>query len=293
MRGLRQRSAGVTLVEMLIALVILVAVMSIVTVGLSSVLRTQATNEAGTSAQAKLRRVTEVFTQELRSAVLGGITNQPYAPDSETISFMLLDGGAGYEVQRASSTFAAETFTRIVAPVANAAETGLVGGQALLVNTNGQAVVFGVDSVSQQGGSGSVRFNVQHSTCPNTIGFTPGMLLFQVQTLGFRYDASERILYERIGANAAVPVAFDIDQFSLDYVYTEADGTPVIRSQPVVDGQGAPLREATIGGVPVTLSRIQMVIGMNSGGSVRTYSGIVELPTNQNYIIKRVRPCGS
>lgn len=281
---------------MLVALAIFSIVMSIVTVGISSVLKTQGVSEATTSSQAKLRRVTEVFTQELRSAVLGGITNEPYAPDAQKISFMLLAGGAGYQVIK-DGGFKNKTTTRIIAPVDDAADTGLSGGQVLLVNPNGVGVILDVDSVTAVSGGSGIEYDVLHSTCTNSIGFGEGMLLFQVQTLGFSYDADERTLYETTGNGSQVAVAFDIDDFRLDYVYTKGDGTPVVWDAPKTDGSGAPLRETKIGGDPVTLSRIQMVIGTDAvgatGNASRTYSGIVELPRNQNYIIKKVRACTS
>src|SRR5690606_5790547 len=92
------RTTGMTLIETLVALFVSGIVATIATTGVVNVLRVQAVNEAATSAPAKLRRVTEVLTQELRSAVLGGVTNAPYASNNTQISFLLLDGGAGYQV---------------------------------------------------------------------------------------------------------------------------------------------------------------------------------------------------
>ncbi len=291
---------GITLLELIIAIAIFSVVMVLVTVGITSVLRSQGVNEAATSSQAKLRRVTEVFTQELRSAVLGGVTNQPYQPDDTTISFMLLSGGAGYQVVQTSG-FASQYSTHVVASVNDPADLGLAGGQALLVNTNQVGVIVDVTSVTQVGGTGSggVEFVVNHPACQNTIGFNTDTLLFQVQTLGFQYDPDTKTLYQKAGGGARLPVAFDLDTFRLDYVYTkDSDGTPVVRSAPKTDGSNAPLKESTIGGDDVTLSRIQLVVGADvpSGGGRtvnRTYSGLVELPDNQNFTIKKVKTCNN
>jgi prepilin-type N-terminal cleavage/methylation domain-containing protein len=291
---------GVTLVELLIAITIFAIVMAIVTVGISSMLRTQGVNEAATSAQSKLRRVTEVFTQELRSAVLGGITNTPYQPGDQAISFMLLSGGAGYQVLPHGG-FANRDFVEIVANEDAPADVGLAGGQVLLVNSNGAGVLFDVTTVTQAGGtgSGSAEFTINHPSCTNTIGYAGGTLLFQVQTLGFRYDTASGTLFQQLGNAGEVPVAFDLDTFRLDYVYTrDSDGQPVVRSSPRTDAHDAPLRETSIGGEPVTLARVQMVVGSDvarGGGATvnRTYSGLVDLPRTTSVTIKKVKACNA
>ena len=91
-------SNGFTLVEALIALAILGLVLGIAFAAISQGLRVQSGQEAATATQARLRRITEVFTQEIRSAVLGAVSNTPYTSGANSISFMLLDGGAGFQV---------------------------------------------------------------------------------------------------------------------------------------------------------------------------------------------------
>lgn len=292
------RSQGFTLVEMLIALAIFGTVVAITTAGIGSTLMAQSSNESASATQAKLRRVTEVFTQELRSAVLGGLTTEPYTPGPSSISFMLLDGGAGYQVLPGSGNFRNQSSTRIVAPVASAAETGLLGGsaQALIVNSEEQGYIFGVSDVTRVGGSGSVEYSVAHAGCTNGIDFEKSVLLFQVRTLGFYYDADARTLYQQVTGSTAAPVAFDIDMFELEYVYVQdGNDTPIVRTTPVTDASGIPARKIQIGGVDSRLARIRMIIGSGSIAGTsdvsRTYSGTVELPTNQSYEIEKVAVC--
>src|SRR5690606_17110828 len=124
-----RKSSGLSLIEVLIALFVLGIVAAIATTGVINGLRVQSVNEASTAVQAKLRRITEVFTQELRSAVLGGVTNQPYDSGSASISFLLLDGGAGYQVIDHTGNFQDSNTKRIVAPAATAEELDLFPGQ--------------------------------------------------------------------------------------------------------------------------------------------------------------------
>src|SRR5690625_4055340 len=89
-------SRGVTLVEVLVALAVFGVVMAIAYAAINGSLRIQSDQEAATTTQGKLRRIVEVMTQDLRSAVFGSITNEPYVSGNNQVSFMMLTGGAGY-----------------------------------------------------------------------------------------------------------------------------------------------------------------------------------------------------
>lgn len=285
---------GLTLIEVLIALAIFGIVAAIATAGVGNVLRVQAVNEAATSAQAKLRRVTEVFTQELRSAVLGGITNDPYTSSASEISFLLLDGGAGYQVMTKSS-FSASTSVSISAPGNLAAIQAALGGkQILMVNNDGDAVVMAVTSITDQG---SNRYSLAHSACRNTIDFTPNTLILAVRSLGLSYDASDGVLYQRDGGGSDVPLAFDMTGLSLEYVYQEADGTPHVLTDPLKQS-GQPVRNGLIGSDNVTLARVQVTVSAEEptgrGAMLeRSYTGQVELATNHSFQINRVVTCNA
>lgn len=294
------RSAGLTLIETLVALFVFGVVATIATTGVVNVLRVQATNEAATSAQAKLRRVTEVFTQELRSAVLGGVTNAPYTSNDTQISFLLLDGGAGYQVLPHDSGNNDSFVTAQTVDIASGngltqVRDDLLDSEVLMINANGDAVLLYITNVSRSGGPSSTKFNLVHPACSNTIDFTRNTLIMSVKSLGLSFDAASGDLFQRVGNGAPVPLAFDLEDLALEYVYQEADGTPHRLDMPLLEG-GAPARDSTIGGVAVTLARVQMTVAAvepGSGGNEigRSYSGQVEMSSNPSFQINRVVPC--
>lgn len=293
-----RRNSGLTLIETLIALFIFGIVATIATTGVVNALRVQATNEAAASAQAKLRRITEVFTQELRSAVLGGVTNHPYTSGTTQISFVLLDGGAGYQVLPHDSgnnnSFVNSANVQILAaePLSQV-RAELDDSEVLMVNGNGDAVILNITNVTERG-SGKNTFNLVHPACDNTIDFTTNTLIMKVRSVGLTLGA-DGSLYQREGSGDELPMAFDLDGLRLDYVYQESDGTPHVLSEPETEA-GVPVRDSTIGGSPVTLARVQMTVSASEpsfGGRLveRSYTGQVEMATNRSFQIKRVVPC--
>jgi prepilin-type N-terminal cleavage/methylation domain-containing protein len=161
---------GFTLIEVLVAMAIFATVLALVSAGIVQALRLQALNEANTTLQAKLRRVTEVISQDLRSAVFGGVLAEPYASNATAISFALAAGGVGYQVlPGGGGSFPNRNNLVAVVPVTSAAETNLQGRRALMVNADGEAIEFTVTNVVQLGGANSQRYNVVHAGCNNTI----------------------------------------------------------------------------------------------------------------------------
>ncbi|HZJ10126.1 MAG TPA: type II secretion system protein [Trueperaceae bacterium] len=296
-----KRESGLTLIETLVALLVFGVVATIATSGVVKVLHVQATNEAATSAQAKLRRVTEVFTQELRSAVLGGVTNAPYASGSNQISFLLLDGGAGYQVLphdsgQNSSFVNANNVDIATGGSLTEIKADLEGSEVLMVNDHGDAVILLITNITQSGGSSSTKFSLKHPACPNTIDFTSNTLIMSVKSLGLSFDAASGNLFQRIGAADPVPLAFDMDGVTLEYVYEEADGTPHALGAPLLE-DGSPARESQIGGAPVTLARVQMTVSASEGSFggreiSRSYTGQVEMSSNPSFQIDKVVACG-
>lgn len=296
-----KRAIGLTLLEVLVALTVFAAVAAIATSGVVNALRVQATNEAATSAQAKLRRITEVFTQELRSAVLGGVSNAPYVSGPDQISFLLLDGGAGYQVLPHDSgnndSFKVSNNVEIATagPLASV-RASLEGKSVLMVNGNGDAVILPITTVSQIGGSSSNRFRLVHPTCSNTIDYTgSNTLIMAVKTLGLSFDADSGDLYQSTGTGSPVPLAFDLDELKLEYVYQEADGTAHVLPTPLLVN-GTPAREAQLAGTPVTLARVQLTVAaseLTTGGRElsRSYTGLVEMASNPSFNISKVVPC--
>ena len=292
-----KKTSGFTMIELLIALGILATVIAIVSTSISATLNAHRTSEDITSSQAKLRRITEVFSQELREAVLGGISNQPYASAANSISFSLLDGGAGYPVLPHDSgnnnSFKNAANVKIIAPVADADELELEGGQALMVNASGDAIIFDVNNTQKVGGATSVEVNVVHPGCANTIDYTANTLLFKVRTVGYEYNADSNTLYSKEGNGAQRPMAFNLGNFQIEYIYMKSDSTPIVRSTPLVDENNAPIREGVVNGDSVILKRLQLVLGTEKGNGFaeRTYTSQVDLSGDQSFNIQKVITC--
>jgi hypothetical protein len=239
--------------------------------GIITVLKVHRAQEAAVNSQAKLRRVSEVVSQEIRGAVLGGIMNQPYASTATSISFALLDGGAGYPVQSLTSSS--------VDIVSNTAPD-LAGKNVLMINKDGEAIMMGINTVQSLGSS---WYRLIHGSCSNALSATTNMLLFKVNNVGFSYDHATDVLnYQLDGQTFAA--AFNITDFRLDYVYTQTDGTPVVQPAPLVIG-AAPQKKGVIAGNDVELSRLQLVLSTQartSGSKTleRTYSSQIDLASS-------------
>lgn len=288
------KAAGFTLVELLIAMAIFGVVMTIAYSGIVSSLRIQSDQEVITSAQARLRRVVEVVTQDIRSAVFGSVTATPYASGQTSISFMLLSGAAGFPVE-SSANFSLASSSVIAARSAEA--TLLQGQRVVMVNGAGQGVVFTVDSVSDLGNN---RFQLNHGSCRNTIDWAGGVQLFEIAQLGLRYDADDRTIYQSTGGGSEQPLAFNVDELRLEYTYNtgaaSATNPTLVRDTPYMSG-GVPTRKYVDGsGYTYILDRIQMVItsAEQSGNREieRTYSGYVDLTSNSHFTLMEVLPCG-
>lgn len=287
----RHTLLGFSLVEMLVALAILGILLTVTYAAISQGLRVQSGQEAATATQARLRRITEVFTQEIRSAVLGAVSNTPYASGPSSVSFMLLDGGAGFQV----STIDAASNTINV--VASSSDVGSAGTQVMLVDAGGQAVLFNVKA--NNNGSGGTRLvSASGSACFNGLSTTGASnrsaLLFRVKTLGLSYDGSDT-LYQRERGGAAQALAFNLSAVDITYVYEGRNsGTLYSLTSPLLDN-GVPAKNGVHGGEPVELMRLQLELrseGHSLGGTVeRSYVSQVELSSNPSFNIKAVKSC--
>ena len=290
-----RRDSGFTLLEALIALGIFGLVSLLATVGVTSALRAQGLNESVTSSQAKLRRTTEVFTQELRSAILGGISNTPYTSNDHQVSFVTLSGGAGYPVLMEGyddpTTFQTDTSMVLLwADPSTDPGTVLQSQQLLMVNKARNAVLFSVSGVSDLGND---AYQIDHSGCENTIDYDPSTVTIQSRSVGIKYDPNDHTLYLKEGSGAEVPMAFDLDSVQLQYVYRKDDGSDAVLSSPLATS-GVPVRSGVIGGQSATLARVTLTLSTSAkaGGTdvSRTVSGTVEMSSNA-YSINQVTPC--
>lgn len=287
------RQRGFTLVEVLVAMGILGLLLTVAYAGVIRGAQVQSDQEAITTAQARLRRVVEVFTQDVRSAVFGAITDHPYASGTTSISFALLDGAAGYPLlDQPGNSFPNAANSRVIA----ASSPDLLG-QVLVVNAAGQAVILDVRNIQRVGGPDSSEWLVVHPGCGKNIDFTPNTLMFRVVTQGYRHDPASNTLFARAGSAPEAPLAWNITAFSIEYVYQNAGGDVAVNPQPPAFNASFPTREViqTADGARFTLTRIQLVLASQEESRgrtfTRTYSGQVELPSGQVFTVSEVVPC--
>lgn len=295
-RPVRRRLAGFTLVEMLIAMAILMVILGITYAAIMQGLQVQSSQEAATSTQARLRRVTEVFTQELRSAVLGAISDVPYASGANAVSFTLLDGGAGYQVSNIDAV--GNLLTVVIG--SEGSNLGSGGEQLMLVDAGGQAVIFRLNGAPTSAGGGGFRVYPQGSSCFDglalkTEGSTQNALLFRVKTIGMRFDEGSQTLFQTEGVSSERALAFDLTGVDIEYVYRETNTDALHIFAEPLRADGRPTRNTAYASQPVELVRLQ--VGLSSSahsllGTVsRNYVGQVELAANPSFQIKAVSSC--
>lgn len=287
----RRLQQGVTLVEMLVALAIFGIVMAIAYAAINGSLQIQSDQEAATTTQGKLRRVVEVLTQDLRSAVFGSITNDPYVSDNSQVSFMMLTGGAGYTVLAPGSYHGFPADREFRVQIADG--SALVGRDVVMINsTTGEGVVRPITRARSDG----ANVWVLESSCRNTLEYDlNNMLIFEVATIGMRFDAeSNRIMITEGGAPEA-SFAFDISDFRIEYVYGSGADAPVTRTTPVLGDGGVPVRTYVDDGDLYTLQRVQFVVGADAESRGRAvphaYTGQVDLSRTEHFTVEEILPC--
>ncbi len=263
-----RQTAGVSLIEMLIALAIIAIVFFIASMGMITGMRTFRTHEDVVAAQSKLRRVSEVLTQDLRGSLLGSLLNVPYTSDTNAVSFLMLRGGAGFPVLQ--SGFGTMT---VEIPVSGDQLFAADTSRALLVQGN-QAIVMNVASTLLLGDVQRITFS-----CGSGLAFNPNTVLFEVDMLGYRYDDSDNILYQQVGAGPELPVAFDIGRFDLEYVYvSQATNNAQVFNAPRSSGT-TPLLTDVIAGETHNLERFNIILATQVGANAQVveYKGQINL----------------
>jgi prepilin-type N-terminal cleavage/methylation domain-containing protein len=286
---------GLSLVEVLVALAIFGIIVGLAGSGIIQALRLQSLNEAATTLQAKLRRVTEVVAQDLRSSVFGGLANVPYASGPTSLSFALAEGPQGYQVlPSGGGSFPNSANVDVFAPVAQAVDVALEGRRALMVNGAGEAIVFTVTNVQATGGPNNARWNVVHAGCNNTIAYVEPVRLFGVESTGFSFDAASGELRRRAVGGAERVVAFGLSDFDLAFVYAAGDGSTLVRTEPFMAGT-VPVRIAEVAGVDYRLQSLRVTVAAETQISgrtvVREYVSQVQLPDGGSVDLRSVEAC--
>ncbi len=283
------RKKGFTILELMVALAVLSVVLFIAYGAIVNFMRARSDQDTIVNLQQKLRRVLEVVTQDLRSNVLGAISDEPYPSGNDQISFALLKGTAGYLVlphdsgNNASFKRAAE-----LKFIANRTPTLQRGDYALMVNQNGQAVIFKVTRVNRASGP---RWHLVHAGCGNTIDYTSNTLLFEVSVMGLRHDSGrqELVLYEN---GQELPFAFDISKFTIDYIYQDpTTNTEAVNPTGYNPPDSPPLKK--VGSYELRRLRLTLEASAKSRGRTfkRRYVGLVDLPRGGQFNISKVVKC--
>jgi type II secretory pathway pseudopilin PulG len=280
----RQR-LGITLVELLIALFVFSIVALLAGSGIVQALRVQSLNEANTSLQGKLRRVTEVISQDLRSTVLGAVVDAPFASGTDQISFTIAVGGQGYEVRQVSGNpWPANVFR-----VFTDEQPVVAGDRILIVNGNGLGATVPVSGVTDLGNG---RFDVSlGGGCTTAVGFSHPVRMFVVDAVGYRLLANGDLQRQAVG-EAAQALAFDLSAFEVEYAYRHQDGTLELRDDPRTDSDGTPLRVAgprVLESVRVRLAAEQTIFGNRT--VERAYVAQIALPPPGSVNLRSVVSC--
>jgi len=281
------KKKGFTLIETLIALAIFMVLIGIVFQTTTSYLRARAEQDAATNAQAKLRRIVEVLTQDIRSTIMGAITDTPYESDQDSVSFALIDGTA-YNANRYITYAYFVDVTSLDTPSFSGS------GYAMMANNVGDAVIFPVSAVLPVGPG---RWRIIHASCQNTIPYTINTLVFPVRPMGIRYDANNKTLFANYGAGE-VPYAFNITEFQIDYVYLDNDSGNTVINPSGYNPSGRPPYKQFGGssGNRYTLQRLRITIATTEESAhgktvTRKLVSNVDLSNNATYNIRGVVPC--
>lgn len=254
-----RRKQGFTLVEILVSLGILSLLLGITYKSIVGFMQVRQHQDAITATQAKLRRVVEVFTQDLRSSVFGAIIDEPYESNEHAVSFALLKGNSGFKVYTTDPAGWKEAYRTFVV----AENPGLRrGDHVLIVNQEKKAVILKVTGVRRVGAQ---KWVIRHSRCRNTLNYRSNTLLFGVDLYGVRHDADRRTLILNEEGDET-PLAFGIREFRIEYLPNKAEAKQL---------------RVTVGAERELRGKILS----------RRYVGVVELSNNATFDIEEVVPC--
>jgi len=285
------RPRGFTVLELLLALLVLVIVMTLAFNTSIQGLQLNQSNEAVSSAQNKARRVLEVLSQDLRTAAFAIVTHTPFNSNATSISFAQVAGGAGYAVSAVAGNSLA-----IVSNSPTIATEIPVGSRLVVIDGNGNAVLTRTTGLPTLSGINTYTIPTTCSNLPVTA--TSQTLASVVSLLGYSYDATNRkLVYQALGDATTTDVAYDVSNFRIDYVYQRRNGSSVSEERNpsgyLVSGRAQPY--FTSSGSEYTLRRLQFTLGVQlplRGRNVeRTYTGQVDMINNLYYQAKVVSIC--
>ena len=283
----RQNTKGMTLVEMLIAMSILGFLLLITSCSIIQSLQVNRLAEEASNTQSKMRRITEVISQELRSAVLGSITDWPVSSDANGISFALLSGDGGLQVRQSPGGSWHNSVNTYVYSSDPAARDRLVGHPAVIVPE-----ITGAPG----------HDHVQHVDCQIPIHYTQNTRLYSAHVIGYSFDPDLGTLFEVTQGGEAeqtVPFACALSNFEIANEYDEGNNNELVVSLHFTDG-GVAQPQYEQGGETYELARLRITLASDEddGGVAREYVSYIELTGIGNDVelpraITQLVPCGT
>ena len=299
---------GFTLVEMLVAIALLSLVLSMVSSGVVTAMKANRVHDAASASQTRARRVLEIVSQDLRSAALGGVINTPYTSGSNAISFPRLAGGAGYNAEYPRNFI---TWVTAAEDTVNRDWTGDLGSVLRVSSDDGDAFVSRVNSVSwRDWNCCGPLLQINHGSCNGTLGNLgvgltgagarqTNTLLFRVNSIGYRFDANQRRLLQRTENGNEITVAFDIENFTVSYVYRNKTTNALNELTAPMQSNGTALIEDDtwrLAQLQIDLDVAEPASGRDSDGDIRTvtrtYTSYVDLTdSSASFQVGRIGTC--
>ncbi|MHA0043954.1 PulJ/GspJ family protein [Deinococcus sp. PEB2-63] len=270
------RARGFTLVELLVAMTVLLILLGLVFTAFTGALDQQRDTESTVSLESSLRRTSQIITQDLRNSAYGLVTSEPYVSAGTSISIARLTDTAVHSVTGPDTLFHTATTVSVITP---SSFSWPVGTRFLLINPTASQQTATTHELSTAVTTGGV-VNLVHDPTKNTICYSPNNLVQRVNLVGYRLDATERILY-RNSQGTETPLAYGVSGFTVTYIDTA--GTAYTRMQDVP--------------ASATLARVGLRLDMQrtERGRVKTrsLSSSIEIPkvfTLTNSPLKYVMP---
>ena len=265
-------SSAFSLVEVLMAIILMSILMGFGYQAITGSLRDQSVQEASTSTQAKLRRIVEVMTQDIRSAVLGGVISTPYSSGGTAISFAMLEGGAGFPLSGSTTTG-----TTVISTAGSVTALGIAQNDILFLldTVNNRGILRTVSAAPTS--TVANQYNITYDTCANAAGTA---MAFKVSPQGYTYDSANKRLKFKKGGTEEV-VAFNITDMAIAYVYRNPNNNVESVNPSGYASGGTVQQMMTISGAAYYLQRIQLTLASEEKATGRTvtrsYTGQIEL----------------
>lgn len=281
-----RHNLGLTTIEMLIGVTITVVGVGLLTLAVTGNLREQTEQGQSSNAKNSLRRIVDNLNTQVQQGSMVAIRNA----NESRANILFIDEANALNVTQSTDFSNSDTLR-----FSSGRGSFRAGDEALMVNANGEAVLF---TVSQDTSGNDAARTLIHSGCPNTIQYTPGTRVFKANTFAFALgsqispDLTPDSLYQQRSGNTWEEVAYDLKTFNLRYGYTATDGsTRENLTQANASARADILpNSVTESGSEYRLSSLSLQ--MAQGNMIqRTYNASVPLQTSR-LTVNTIKQCG-